>query len=314
MIGISVLASPHKATFLRALIGMIAGMLLSAGMANASSLAAIQARGKLVVGVKADSNPWGYRDKDGKLIGFEPDLAHHLAARMGVKLELVGVSSSERVVVLNRGRIDVMIATFAVTGERLEQANLIKPYYYTSGVNLLSAKKDGFRNWSELTNRRVCSRQGSFYNRPITVQYAIDIVAFHSMLWAKRALRDGRCSALLNDNVAIGADLLDPAWSKEFEMAMPSLYSTPWAIAIVKRETGGLLEKFISSTVIGWHRDGVLKALENQWKIVPTEFILKMNAVWSKKNPDGTWYCGSEVTSTTPAVCLAPLEHSGGTQ
>lgn len=298
---------------LAALLGAMAGLLLSAGPGYASSLAAIQSRGKLVVGVKADSIPWGFRNKEGKLVGFEPDLARHLAARMGVRLELVGVASNERVDVLNRARIDVLIATFAVTGERLEQANLIKPYYYTSGVNLLSAKKDGFRNWSELTNRRVCSRQGSFYNRPITVQYAIDIVAFHSMLWAKRALRDGRCSALLNDNVAIGADLLDPAWSEEFEMAMPTLYSTPWAIATVKSEAGSLLEKFIASSIIGWHREGVLKALEKQWKIAPTVFILKMNAVWSRKNPDGTWYCGSEINSTTPPVCLSPLEHPGGT-
>ena len=36
-------------------------------------------RGTLVVGVKADYKPWGYRDTDGAIIGMEPDMAKIVA-------------------------------------------------------------------------------------------------------------------------------------------------------------------------------------------------------------------------------------------
>ena len=35
----------------------------------------VMASGKIVIGVKADYKPWGYRDSDGNLVGMEIDMA-----------------------------------------------------------------------------------------------------------------------------------------------------------------------------------------------------------------------------------------------
>ena len=56
----------------------------------------VMSRGKLVVGVKADYKPWGYRDSSGEIVGMEIDMAKDVAAKMGVDLELVAVQSSNR--------------------------------------------------------------------------------------------------------------------------------------------------------------------------------------------------------------------------
>ena len=53
-------------------------------------------RGKVVIGVKADYKPWGFRDSDGNLVGMEIDMAQDVADALGVKLELVPVQSSNR--------------------------------------------------------------------------------------------------------------------------------------------------------------------------------------------------------------------------
>ena len=50
----------------------------------------VMSRGKIVVGVKADYKPWGYRDTSGDIVGMEIDMAKDVAAKMGVDLELVG--------------------------------------------------------------------------------------------------------------------------------------------------------------------------------------------------------------------------------
>jgi len=51
----------------------------------------VMSRGKVVVGVKADYKPWGYRNTDGSIVGMEIDLAQAAADAMGVELETVAV-------------------------------------------------------------------------------------------------------------------------------------------------------------------------------------------------------------------------------
>ena len=51
----------------------------------------VMSRGKIVVGVKADYKPWGYRDSSGEIVGMEIEMAKDVAAKMGVDLELVAV-------------------------------------------------------------------------------------------------------------------------------------------------------------------------------------------------------------------------------
>jgi polar amino acid transport system substrate-binding protein len=69
----------------------------------------VMERGKLVVGVKADYKPWGFRDSNGKLVGMEIDMAQDVADALGVELELVPVQSSNRMQFLQQGKIDLMI-------------------------------------------------------------------------------------------------------------------------------------------------------------------------------------------------------------
>ena len=289
-----------------ATVALLAAMtLLASPVSHANSLDDIKGRGKLIVGVKKDVLLWGYQDpQSGVISGMEVDLAQGLADRIGVKLEVVGLRSVERIDAIQSGRVDVLIATLSDTPERREQLTMVMPHYYSSGVNLLARKEENFREWMQLKNRKICGRRGSFYNRPVTVKYGADIVAFHSLDWATQAVRDGRCSALIYDDTAIAALLLKPEWSSSFEMPMTTIFATPWAIAIARTEAGGPLDKMLSSAVIAWHRDEHLIRIEQKWKIPATAFLRNLRAVWTKKSPDGKWFCGSEVTPATPPECL----------
>jgi polar amino acid transport system substrate-binding protein len=73
----------------------------------------VMKRGKMVVGVKADYKPWGYRDTGGAIVGMEADMAKMAGDAMGVEVELVAVQSSNRMQFLENGKIDLMIATMS---------------------------------------------------------------------------------------------------------------------------------------------------------------------------------------------------------
>ena len=63
---------------------------------GSGQLEAIRQRGVLVVGVKTDYPPFGMLSSAAVQEGFEHDLAADLAARLGVQLRTVGVSSTNR--------------------------------------------------------------------------------------------------------------------------------------------------------------------------------------------------------------------------
>ena len=301
------LASPGKGACIAARLACLAAALLCLlpSRAPADALDDIQARGTLVVGVKQDVPPWGMPDpqRRGHVIGLEPDLAADLARRLGVKLRLVVLLTSERLQALESGRVDVLIAFLADTPERRRQMTLVLPHYFASGVSVLARRTFGFRRWEDLRQRRVCGRQGAFYNRALTVGYGMDIVALYSNGVALPALRDGRCDALLYDDTAIAIMLKEPRWSGDFEMALPPLYVAPWSIALHRAEAGGRLEARVSQALVDWHRSGLLLALERRWGIPPTAHSARMHALWSRRTQEG-WYCGESVTAQTPPECL----------
>jgi polar amino acid transport system substrate-binding protein len=280
------------------------GLLGLPSLAHADALARIKASGTLVVGVKKDVPLWGLLDAStGQIRGLEPDLAKRVADHLGVKLKLVGVLTSERTDAVISGRVDMLIATLSDTPERRQAMTLVLPHYYASGVNLLARKAEGFKAWTDLRNRRVCGRRGAFYNRPITLTYGTDVIALYGNDLSFAALRDGRCSALLHDDIAIVAMLQNPTWKRDFEMPLPTLYTVPWSIALAPQERGGALEKLVSDLVISWHRQGVLQSLEASWGVLPTDYLKEKQAIWQRK-VNGAWYCGDRINASTPIECL----------
>ncbi|TFZ03256.1 transporter substrate-binding domain-containing protein [Ramlibacter rhizophilus] len=277
---------------------------LLAPAARADRLDDIVQRGTLIVGVKKDVPLWGQRGRQGVPEGLEPDLAADLARRLGVKLELVGLLSSDRMDAMAQRRVDVMIATFSDTPERRRQLALVRPHYYASGVNVMVRRQTRFRAWTELRHHRVCGRRGAFYNRAITVAHGVDVVALHSNQLALAALRDGRCDAVLYDDTNIVALLQDPAWARGFEMPLPTVQVVPWAIALHPEEAGGRLEALVSRAVVEWHRSGELIRLERKWGIPVSAFSRRMNTQWNRRLPSGEPYCGEWAGPRTPADCL----------
>src|SRR5262245_6156936 len=78
-------------------------------------LAVMRARGTLRVGYPPDRLPWVYSNAEGRLVGLDVDLAHLLAADLGVALEFVNVDPLDMPRFLDNGRIDLAIAGLDVT-------------------------------------------------------------------------------------------------------------------------------------------------------------------------------------------------------
>ncbi len=232
----------------------------------------VMERGKIVVGVKADYKPWGFRDENGNLVGMEADMAQDVADAMGVELELVPVQSSNRMQFLEQGKIDLMIATMSDRKDRREIVGIIQPNYYTSGTNVMSPKPLGLKKWEDLRGKPVCGKQGAFYNQIVEERYDAEVVAFVGNAEAKQALRDKKCIAWVYDDSSIMSDLSSGNWD-EFEMPLASEDDNPWGLAVPLGEKDCVFGRFMSGMQYNWLQSGRLIELEKKWGIQATAFL-----------------------------------------
>ena len=258
---------------------------LAVALGSTSALAAqcknevwnkVMSRGKIVVGVKADYKPWGYRDSSGKIVGMEADMAKDVADAMGVKLELVAVQSSNRMQFLQQGKIDMMIATMSDRKDRRKIVGIVQPNYYTSGTNVMSPKALKIRKWTALKGKPVCGKQGAFYNKIVSKRYGAKIVAFTGNAEAKQALRDRKCIAWVYDDSSIMSDLSSGHYN-DFEMPLSSEDDNPWGLAVPLGERGCVFGNFMSGMTYNWHQSGRLIALEKKWGIQATKYLADKN-------------------------------------
>ena len=230
-------------------------------------------RGKVVIGVKADYKPWGYRSSNGDLVGMEIDMAKDVAAAMNVKLELVPVQSSNRMQFLEQGKIDMMIATMSDRVDRRKIVGITQPNYYTSGTNIMSPKALGLTSWENLRGKPVCGKQGAFYNKIVADRYGAKIIAFTGNAEAKQALRDKKCIAWVYDDSSIMSDLSSGAFD-QFEMPLASEDDNPWGLAVPLAEKNCIFGNFMSGMTFNWHQSGRLIELEQKHGIQATNYLV----------------------------------------
>ena len=257
-------------------IAAVAAVIVAIVPLAAQTLDRIKQRGVLVVGTKADYKPFGFRDTSGAIVGFEPDLARDVAARLGVRLELEPVVSANRMQFLQQGKIDLMIATMNVTQERRQTVGIVDPSYYASGVNVLAIKRAGLKTWEQLKNQKICAIQGAWYNKVVAEKYGADIVAFRGQAESETALLQGNCIGWMYDDTAFLERLGDPKWAA-FEMPLETILDEPWGAAVKLEERNGPWGQFMAKTLTEWHRSGKLVEVEKKWNIPPSAFLKRMS-------------------------------------
>lgn len=120
-------------------IPMMIIAILSLAVGSSSAIADefedILQAGIIKIAVPQDFPPFGSMGKDGKLEGYDIDVARLVARDLGVKLDLVAVSSVNRIPYLQTGKVDLVISSLGVTPDRAKAiafSNAYAPFF--SGV------------------------------------------------------------------------------------------------------------------------------------------------------------------------------------
>jgi polar amino acid transport system substrate-binding protein len=258
---------------------------LVGGAAMAGTLEDVKARGKLIVGVKNDYAPYGYLNDKGEVVGFEVSLAKYVAKELlgsEDKIELVPVIAANRIEFLSAGRIDVIFATLGVTAERSKVIDFTTHYVSAAGPSVLMAKEGTVSKWEELKGKPVCGIQGSYYNKKMTEEFGINLVAFKTQPDAYRALKDNRCIGFVFDDMTLQQKLKEADWVG-YKVAIAPYEFLPMAGGIRKGDTE--FREAVDKAIEKAEAEGKLIEWETQFDMPHSDYIAeRAKAAAAKKN------------------------------
>jgi len=100
----------------------------SAAAVNVNEIEQIKKNGVIRIAVPEDTPLFGTIGADGEHTGYDVDVAKMVAADMGVEVELVPVTSANRIPYLTSGKVDLVISSMGVKPERAEVINFSNAY------------------------------------------------------------------------------------------------------------------------------------------------------------------------------------------
>jgi polar amino acid transport system substrate-binding protein len=122
--------------------------------AEESLLDVVLKRDKLIVATYSTSPPLAYVDDNGKLVGFEIDMAHEIAKDLlgdPDKLELVVVQSDGRFPAALSGKVDFGLCSTTIFPDRAIRIAFTRPYLDTGG-SVIARKDAGIKTVLELND------------------------------------------------------------------------------------------------------------------------------------------------------------------
>ena len=135
-------------------LGLGATLSLLAPFASAQTVADIKKKGEITVGMLVDFPPYGTMNTSNQPDGYDADVAKLLAKDLGVKLNLVPVTGPNRIPFLLTNKVDMLVASLAVTPERAKQVAFSTPYAAATIV-LYGDKKAAIKAPADLKGKRI---------------------------------------------------------------------------------------------------------------------------------------------------------------
>lgn len=199
-------------------------------------LAALKAAGKVRIGVKTDTPPFGYL-LAGEHAGFDVELAQAIVAQMGIgEVVFVPVNSSNRSDKVVAGEVDLVLASMTMTRYRERRVDFSIPYFQ-DGQALLVKADSPIQGYQDCAGRKVGAAKGSssqYYMKQACPDS--EVVLIEGMDALSKALEEGSVDAITSDSlILMGITKRLPAG--QYRFAGPRFTTEPYAVAMPENQS-----------------------------------------------------------------------------
>ncbi|MFF4758680.1 ABC transporter substrate-binding protein [Streptomyces sp. NPDC001292] len=231
------------------------------GSANAAPLAdklpaQIRDKGVIRVGSDIAYAPVEFKDKSGKVVGLDPDIAAALGKQLGVTFEFENGTFDALLTGLRSNRYDIAMSAMTdnksrqegvdpTTGKKVgEGVDFVD--YLTAGVSIYTRKGDtkGITTWADLCGKKLAVQRGTVSEDLAKTEAkkcpggkTIAMQAFDDNQQAETRLRSGGADAVSADFPVAAYAVKTSGGGKDFELVGEQVDAAPYGVAVGKSST-----------------------------------------------------------------------------
>ncbi len=225
----------------------------------------IMQRGYIKVGISTDSKPFGFKNKEGQLVGYDVDLAKYIAQYLlknPEKVVFVPVTPANRMIKASTGEVDIIIATMTITPQRQEVMGFSIPYD-SAGQALLVKSNSEITSVGDLSGQNVGVIWGTTAEKNmLNLVPTANILGFKSYKDAYNALKNGKINAITSDDTILSGYALD---DNEVKL-LPKRYSRePYGIGFKKGKTTIKLKENLDFAIEDMKQKNIINRIHKTW-------------------------------------------------
>lgn len=256
-----------RRVFLHAVMAASAVVALLPGRpAHADALANIQKAGVIRVAIPNDFPPFGSLGPDLKLQGYDIDMANLVAKELGVKAELVPVTSTNRIPFLTTGKVDVVISSLGKNAERAKVIDFTQAYA-PFPKSVYGPKDVSIKAPADLAGKTIGVTRGSTEDLALSAvaPASATIKRYEDNNATAQSYLIGQVQLVTVGNIVANA-VNERTKLRQLDLKFP-VEDTPCYVGVAKGEPA-LLDK-VNTVITKLKTDGRLNDLSQRWIKMP---------------------------------------------
>lgn len=237
--------------------------------ADAADLKTIRERGYLLVAVKDNMRPLGFRNSQGQLQGLEIDIAHRLAEAIlgdSSAVRFIPVANRDRLQLVMDDEVDLAIAQITATIARARVVHFSDPYYLNGTSLITKSSTDGTAKLKQTA--QIAGKSIAVLNNSTTIaslKYHLPtarLVGVDSYAVAQAKLKSGEVVAFAGSTAVL------TGWAQtqpEYRLIPTQFDRQPLAVAYPKGLQYADLGTIVSHSLRTWQKDGWLAQRATYW-------------------------------------------------
>jgi polar amino acid transport system substrate-binding protein len=211
----------------------------------------IQDKGVVKVGSDIAYAPVEFKDKSGKTVGIDPDLADALGKQLGVTFQFENGTFDTLVTGLRAKRYDIAMSAMTDTKDRQDGVEDGKKVgegvdfvdYYTAGVSIYTKKgaDQGIKTWADLCGKKIVVQRGTVSEdlaksqaKKCPAGKKLSIESFDNDQQAQVRLRSGGADAGSSDSPIAAYAVKTSGGGNDFQLVGDTVEAAPYGIAVAK--------------------------------------------------------------------------------
>jgi arginine/ornithine transport system substrate-binding protein len=225
---------------------------------------------KIRVGVEGAYPPFSFVTPDGKLDGFDIDIARAVVEAVGAEIELVTSDWDGIIPGLLAKKFDCIIASMSITEERKKKVAFTNKYYNTPAKFV--QKKGMITTYSKdaIKGKTIGVQRATIHENFINDNFGKDVTikTYATQDEVYLDIRSGRLDMFFSDSIAASEGFLQKPEGKDFEFVGPDFSDPKWfgnGAGIAVRKGDPELVKLLNEGIKKIREDGTYKKIQDKY-------------------------------------------------